>query len=75
MHMYDQHHVVPNGSGWAVRRGGSKRASATADTKAEAIEKGREISRNQHSELFIHNLDGKISQRDSHGNDPYPPKG
>lgn len=48
--MYNQHHVVPNGSGWAVRRGGSKRASATADTKAEAIEKSREISRNQHSD-------------------------
>jgi hypothetical protein len=34
----------------------------------------RGIGRNQHSELVIHNRDGKISQCDSHGNDPCPPR-
>lgn len=70
------HHVVPNpGGGWDVRRGGAARASAHLDTKREAVERGREISRNQQTELRIHNKDGRIGQSDSHGNDPNPPRG
>lgn len=70
------HHVVPNpDGGWAVRRGGSERASGLTNTKQEAVDLGREISRNQHSELVIHDRHGVIRQSDSHGNDPYPPKG
>ena len=72
----DTHHVVPNpGGGWDVRRGGAARASAHLDTKREAVERGREISRNQQTELRIHNKDGQIGQSDSHGNDPNPPRG
>lgn len=71
----DSHHVVPNPTGgWDVKRGGSERASAHFDTKQEAIERGREISRNQGTEFRIHNLDGRIAKSDSHGNDPNPPK-
>jgi len=51
-----------------------KRASAHFDRKQDAIKRAREISRNQGTELIIHNLDGKISRTDSHGNDPCPPK-
>lgn len=69
------HHVVPHPQGWAVRRGGSERASVVTDTKREAIDIGREISRNQGSEFLIHGLNGRIQQSDSHGNDPYPPNG
>ena len=70
------HHIVtnPNG-GWDVKKGGAKRASSHHDTKVEAVDSGRGISRNQGTELRIHNKDGKISSSDSHGNDPYPPKG
>lgn len=72
----NQHHVVPNpDGGWDVKRSGGERASAHADTKQEAIDRGREISRNQETELIIHNMDGKISGADSHGNDPFPPQG
>lgn len=70
------HHVVPNPKGgWDVKRGGSDRASGHFDKKQDAIDAGREISRNQGTELKIHNRDGTISQSDSHGNDPNPPKG
>ena len=70
------HHVVPNPTGgWDVKRGGADRASGHFDKKQDAIDAGREISRNQGTELKIHNKDGKISQSDSHGNDPHPPKG
>ncbi|CAN5418123.1 DUF2188 domain-containing protein [soil metagenome] len=70
------HHVVPTpNGGWAVRRGGSERAFVITDTKQEAINLGREISLNQHSEFVIHDKHGVIRQSDSHGNDPYPPRG
>lgn len=72
----DTHHVVPNpNGGWEVKRGGGKRASSRHDTKRDAIDRGREVSRNQGTEFRIHNRDGKIAQSDSHGGDPYPPKG
>jgi hypothetical protein len=70
------HHLVQNATGgWDVKRGGSARASAHLDTKQEVIDVGREISRKQHTELRIHNMDGRIAQSDNHGGDPNPPKG
>lgn len=45
------------------------------DTKKTVINYARNISKNQKSELVIHNKDGKIAQKDSHGHDSYPPKG
>jgi hypothetical protein len=72
----ESHHVVSNpAGGWDVKRGGGQRASAHFDTKAEAVDRGREISRNQGTELRIHNRDGRIGSSDSHGNDPNPPRG
>ena len=68
-------HVVPHGNDWAVKREGGKRATAVVPTQKEAIEVGREISKNNGSELIIHRPDGRIRDKDSHGNDPYPPKG
>ena len=70
-----EHHVVPNpNGGWDVKREDASRASLHADTKREAVERGREISRNQNSEFVIHGKDGRIQNSDSHGNDPCPPK-
>ena len=69
------HHVVPYGAGWAVRRGGASRVSETFGTKREAIDRGRQIASNAGTEFRIHNRDGRIAASDSHGNDPYPPKG
>lgn len=69
------HHVVTHNNQWAVRREGSDRVSGTYRTQEEAINAGREISRNQHTELIIHRPNGQIRERDSHGHDPVPPKG
>lgn len=68
-------HVVPHGNGWAVKGEGNSRATAITNTKREAIDRAREISQNQNTELVIHNRNGQISQKDSHGHDPFPPKG
>lgn len=68
-------HVVPHPEGWAVKPAGGERASSVHRTQHEAIERGRDIARNQGTELLIHGRDGKIRARDSHGHDPYPPEG
>jgi uncharacterized protein YdaT len=54
-------HVTPHpDGGWQVKGEGNDKATVITKTKAEAIEKGREIAKNQGSELVIHGLDGKI---------------
>jgi hypothetical protein len=68
-------YVVRTGDGWGVRGEGSKRLTAAFDTQAEAIERGRDIARNQHSELRIQGRDARFREAWSYGNDPYPPKG
>jgi hypothetical protein len=68
-------HVVPNGGKWSVRRAGASKASGIFDTQREAIERARDVARNQGTEVFIHGRDGRIRERDSYGNDPHPPKG
>ena len=72
----ETHHIVPNpNGGWDVKRGGANRASSHHETKQAATDAGRIVSRNQSTELRIHNRNGRIAQSDSHGNDPHPPKG
>lgn len=70
----DTHRIMPHKDGWQVKRDGGKRASHVADTKKEAEQIGREISRSQKTELQIHRKDMTIERSDSHGHDPNPPK-
>jgi len=69
------HHVVPNpDGGWDIKKGGGNRSSGHFEKKSDAVDRGRELSRNQESELVIHRKDGSIQNADSHGGDPFPPK-
>lgn len=68
-------HVVPHDGGWAVRKEGSNRVTSEHHTKAEAETAGRAIAVNQGAELVVHRKDGTIQRRDSHGSDPFPPRG
>jgi len=68
-------HVVPEGKVWGVRGEGNRRLTRITKTQQEAIEIARQIAKNQRSELFIHNREGEFRDRNSYGNDPYPPKG
>ena len=68
-------HVVPHNGSWAVRGAGNERVTRVADTQAQAIEIARQIAINQESEMFIHRPNGQIRDRNSYGNDPFPPEG
>jgi len=68
-------HVVHKKGDWAVLREGAKRDSSYHDTQADAITVARQTAKREGIELFIHGRNGQIRERDSHGNDPFPPKG
>ncbi|MED1741957.1 DUF2188 domain-containing protein [Bacillus swezeyi] len=68
-------HITKHPNGWQVKGEDNKKASSVHKTQKDAIAAGREVARNQGSELIIHGEDGKIRARDSYGNDPFPPRG
>jgi len=73
--MKTNQHVVPRWDQRAVRWAGNSRATIIKPTQAEAIDAARNIARNQWAELLIHWRNWQIRERDSYGNDPFPPKG
>lgn len=68
-------HTVPHGDGWANRREGAQRVTETFDTQREAAAAARETARRDGVEHFIHRPTGQIRERNSYGDDPYPPEG
>lgn len=68
-------HVVKRVDGWAVVGEGNSRDTSVHQRQSQAIERAREIAQNQRSEVVIHGRDGKIRDKNSYGNDPYPPRG
>jgi len=67
--------TVPHEDGWANRREGSDRVSKKFDTKAEAQSAGRKTAQSAKTEHVVLKKDGRIGERNSYGNDPFPPKG
>ncbi len=67
-------HVTKHPNGWQVKGEHNSKATKVTKTKEEAVEKAKEIAKNQESELIIHNKNGQISEKNSYGNDPCPPK-
>lgn len=60
---------------WRNISEGASKPAKVYETKTEAQQAGRIMAINNKSEQFIHNKDGKISARNSYGNDNFPPKG
>lgn len=63
------------GGQWKNKADGDTEDSNVFDTKAEAQAKGREMAKELGAEHVIKNKDGTIAEKNSYGNDPYPPKG
>lgn len=69
-------HVVKNPSGgWSTKQEKAQRSSGNFDTQKEAIQKAIQIAKNNGQEVAIHGTNGQIRQKNSYGNDNYPPKG
>ncbi len=68
-------HVVYNGEQWQVKQEDALRSSGNFDTQKEAFERARELAMKNGQEVAIHGLNGKIREKHSYGNDPYPPEG
>jgi hypothetical protein len=65
-------HTVPSGDSWANKQGGKE--ISTHRTKDAAETEGRRQAKRDQTEHVIHNGNGKISEKNSYGNDPCPPK-
>lgn len=74
--MAKSHHVVPNPKGgWDIKVSGGEKAIKHFETKQPAVDTARDISRHQQTELVVHNKNGQIGQKDSHGHDSRKIKG
>lgn len=67
--------VVRNGDEWGVRGEGNSKLTSKHRTQQEAIDAAKQIAQNQQSELIIQNKQGQIREKNSYGNDDFPPKG
>ena len=74
--MSKNQHVTPRPDGnWQVKGAGNFKATAVTSTQREAIRIAIDIATSQRSEVVIHGQNGRIRQKNSYGNDSFPPKG
>ena len=70
----NQYHVSQNiGGDWKVTQEG--RTLSTHATQEQAIEYARSYAQFTKGEVVIHGRNGKIREKNSYGNDPFPPIG
>jgi hypothetical protein len=63
-------HVIKSFAGdWAVRKGGANRITKVHETLEAAIKHGRQIAKNQKADFYIHDLNGKVLEKSSYGED------
>jgi len=61
------YHVEPSDRGWRVLKEGATRASATFDTKPDAVSRGRELAKGQpKGRLVVHGKDGRVQDEFSY---------
>ncbi|AEB27593.1 hypothetical protein FNFX1_0645 [Francisella cf. novicida Fx1] len=67
--------VSPHDLGWQVKKANTNRATKVCNTQADAFEYARKLAIKNQSELSVQGKNGKIRDKRSYGNDPFPPKG
>lgn len=67
--------VSPSADKWKVQSVGARKAAGLFDRKSEARARGIELAKNQGAELYVQKQNGTIHERNSYGNDPFPPRG
>lgn len=68
-------HVIFKDEKWKIKEENNEVYIKTFNTKKEAINSAKELAKKNKVELIIHNQNNIISEKDSYGNDSYPPKG
>ena len=71
----EQHVMTHPDGGWQVKGAGNSKAAVRTNTQSEAIKIARDIAINQNSEVVIHRTNCQIRDKNSYGNDPFPPRG
>ena len=70
------YHVTTHRYGWQVKAAGAQRASSVESTKAEAVERARELAKAADlGQVVVHKQDGVIQTEWTYGKDPFPPAG
>ena len=70
----NQYHISKNmEGGWKVTK--QSNILSTYDTQKQAIDYAKATAQATGGEVVIHGRDGKIRDKDSYGNDPFPPPG
>lgn len=66
--MKKSNHVVlsKQKGNWVIKKSGSVKISRSFETKDEAVKYGRELSKRERTELFIHRKDGTVQNRNSY---------
>ncbi len=60
---------------WENKAEKSSSPISSHHNKENALDKAESIAEKRGVEHFIHGKDGKIQERNSYGNDPFPPRG
>jgi hypothetical protein len=69
-------HVIAHSSGgWSVHRAGASRASRVFSTQADAVRYGKEIAKQERTDLYVHRRDGTVKEKDSYGEGHLAPRG
>lgn len=69
-------HVVRLDDGWAIKQENSAGYIVRGvETQEQARQKAKPIAQMNHCEVFTHRPNGRFRDRDSYGNDSFPPKG
>jgi hypothetical protein len=65
--------VLPKTDGWKISKEGGQKASATAETKKEAVQIARDLAKGSGSlsQVRVHGQDGKIQTEWTYGKDPH----
>jgi hypothetical protein len=67
--------VVRRAGRFSIKEEGCPQYLVPLVTQRLAIQIARQIARANRSELFIQGSGARIRARDSHGSDPFPPRG
>lgn len=68
-------HVIFKDEEWKIKEENNEVFIENFNTKEDAINYAKGLAKKNKVELIIHNKNNIISEKDSYGNDSYPPKG